>query len=137
MQDLGVRFTPGPLADRVAEQLIAHVGPSAGVRVLDPACGEGELLLAIWRALGPSGEIAAEDRFGIEIDPEKARRARERLVEEIGGEAGSAAAGNVRTADGLDPAADWPEATHVLANPPWVSLSGRQSARIPEALRAE
>jgi hypothetical protein len=73
--------------------------------------------------------VAAEGLHGIEIDPDLCAQARAHLREAIGGPAGERAARNLRCADALDPEVPWPEATHVVANPPWVSLSGRQACR--------
>ena len=130
---LGVRFTPPALARRLAAELFAAGdGPAA---VLDPACGDGELLLAAWEASGRCEALAAEGLWGIELDAQLTRRARQRLRRAIGGAPGERAAQHVRTADGLDPTTPWPGPSHVLANPPWVSLSGRQAARLPAGMR--
>jgi len=119
---LGAHATPAVLAARLCEGL-----PQPPVGVLDPAAGDGELLLAAWRAAG-STDGAAARLFGFELDPERCRRARARLRREIGGAAGERAAEHLVCADALDPAVLWPPATAVVANPPWVSFSGRRSA---------
>lgn len=108
----GVVDTPPKLAQRLVEPLIRLVGPQA--RLLDPACGIGQLLAAA-RAVHsePKGNL-----FGIETDPERGAGARERL--------GPGA--DVRIADALE--VEWPAATHVIANPPWVSFSGRQARAV-------
>jgi len=129
----GIHLTPPPLADRLAQGLLPAAARAP--RILDPACGEGELLLAGWRAAGRSTDLAGRGLFGIERDPALAARARARLAAEIGGEPGRRAAGHVLTADALDPALSWPEGTCVIANPPWVSLSGRQRVALPAGER--
>lgn len=96
-----------------------------GAAVLDPSCGDGELLLAAWEAAGH-----LETRLhGIELDPVSCGRARERLRATIGSAAGERAAAGVICADALDEAVTWPAGTHVLANPPWISYSGRGAPR--------
>ena len=50
----GSHFTPLELATVVAERLIRHMPNTSGkIRILDPACGEGNLLLAIAEQLPP------------------------------------------------------------------------------------
>ena len=108
--------TPVALADELARRVAAA---APGASVLDPACGTGELLLAANRAGIPAGAL-----HGIEIDPGRAEEARRRLSRAIGAEA----ALHVHTRDALGPGA-WPARTAIVANPPWVSYSGRQAAR--------
>jgi hypothetical protein len=130
--------TPPALARRLAEGLHAPPEPEAfgaspGSAAapppgpgpwLDPACGEGALLLA---ALEVHGGDPRELCFGIDTDPEKLRRARERLARQAGLTEWDLA-GNFTLADALDPATPWAPGTHLLANPPWVSFSGRHAA---------
>ncbi len=129
----GVRFTPPPLAARLCADWLLRGGGDPPPAVLDPACGDGELLLAAWEASGRDRALAREGLHGIELDPDLAARARERLREGIGGEAGRRAAEHVRGGDALDPGLPWPPGTHVLANPPWVSFSGREAGSLPRA----
>jgi len=125
---LGYVATPGPLA-------LDLVGVRAPGGLLDPACGDGALLLAAWEASGHDPGLA-ERLHGIELDPERARRTRRLLREAIGGEAGRRAARRVVCADALL-AERWPRGTAVAANPPWVSLTGRQRGAVdPERERA-
>jgi hypothetical protein len=122
LRALGFVPTPAPLA----RELAAATAPGG---VLDPACGEGDLLLAAWEAAGRDPAVARR-LYGLELDPERARRARRRVRRVIGGPAGAAAARGIRCADALLDAA-WPAGTAVVANPPWVSLSGRQRGVLP------
>lgn len=99
--------------DALARRLVAPVLERArrGGRLLDPACGDGALL-AVAAELGrPELEL-----WGLEIDEERAARARDRL----------GARARIRCVDAL--ACRWPGASHVVANPPWVSFSGRGAA---------
>ncbi len=43
----GATFTPRPLADFLSSRIITHLPPAQEVSILDPACGDGELLLSI------------------------------------------------------------------------------------------
>lgn len=47
----GATFTPVGLAEYLAEKLIHHLEFKRMIKVLDPACGDGELLLAMGEAL--------------------------------------------------------------------------------------
>lgn len=114
--------TPPELASRLAR------GLGGSPRVLDPACGEGGLLEAALAAAGRDRSFGARGLFGIERDPELARRARARLRRLV---PGIDAEARVRCADALDPDVPWPAGTAVLANPPWVSFSGRRAAPTP------
>nr|WP_254207294.1 N-6 DNA methylase [Nocardia alni] len=46
----GRHYTPDRLAEFLAERLLEYVVPQRRLRILDPACGDGELLLAVYRA---------------------------------------------------------------------------------------
>ncbi len=83
----GVTYTPTLLAEFVARQMAVMVGePSADrpLRLLDPAVGHGELLLALLQQLrGRSGlRIEVE---GFEVDREALSLARKRLRQEFPG----------------------------------------------------
>jgi adenine-specific DNA-methyltransferase len=58
----GVHYTPGSLADFMAERIVIALGaPATAPSVLDPACGDGELLDAIAR-LWPTAHLTGVDR---------------------------------------------------------------------------
>lgn len=77
----GVTYTPSNLASFVAKQIlaVAHGIQSAGtLRVLDPATGDGELLLSILEALAARG-IEAVEVHGFETDVEAMNIAQVRI----------------------------------------------------------
>jgi adenine-specific DNA-methyltransferase len=47
----GATFTPVGLAEYLAEKLLKHIQVKGEIKVLDPACGDGELLLAMGNIL--------------------------------------------------------------------------------------
>ena len=130
-RDEGVVFTPPGLARRLASDWVQRLPHD--VPLLDPACGDGALLLAALEALGGGREAAARLR-GIELDPARAERARARLAKACGGSPRDFAE-SIQVADALDPESLWPEPSAVLANPPWVSFSGRHAGRRSERPR--
>src|SRR4051812_39095593 len=76
----GVHYTPPELAAFLAESTARQLGAVTGpLRVLDPACGDGELLLAIARAL-PSASRRGLVLVGCEMDAAAVARARRRLA---------------------------------------------------------
>jgi adenine-specific DNA-methyltransferase len=75
----GVHYTPPQLADFLAAATLrAHEQRDGVVRVLDPACGDGELLAALYRA-APHGTRSRLLLCGYETDPSAVRRAHQRL----------------------------------------------------------
>lgn len=75
----GATYTPSILADFVAEQIVRSVNlPKHAVRVLDPAVGDGELLLSILRKLADKTDARIEV-YGFDTDPTALARARHRL----------------------------------------------------------
>lgn len=106
---LGQWFTPPAVADLA----LALAGARPGVRLLDPACGEG-VFLARARALG------VDDVRGIEIDPAAAAAARANVRD-----------ARVDCADLFDVAADDGGYDVVVGNPPYV----RQERLTPDQKR--
>lgn len=80
----GIHYTPEPLANFVARQVVKLLGehPPARVRVLDPACGDGELLLAAGRLLLKSS--AQVELVGFDADEAAAQAAEDRLKDAFG-----------------------------------------------------
>ncbi len=72
----GVTYTPQAFAEFVADRMVSEfvLASPRAVRVLDPAVGHGELLLALLDRLDEPVEV-----FGYETDPEALEEARERL----------------------------------------------------------
>jgi len=81
----GVHYTPRSLAEFVAKQ-IAKCAPATGIersfRILDPAVGDGELLLALLRELIALG-FSDFDVHGFDTSGVAIKRARERLSKEF------------------------------------------------------
>lgn len=63
----GVHYTPDSLAEFVARRLLAGAESSVSV-VLDPACGDGSLLLALANAMEAAG-LPAPHLVGVDRDP--------------------------------------------------------------------
>ena len=105
----GVVFTPPKLATAMAERV-----PRTANAILDPACGDGNLLVAA-NALGWN----ATQLHGLEREPQFVQRARERLPKSRG----------IRGCDALAQECEWPAGAWILANPPWLSFSGRHAGR--------
>lgn len=78
----GVHYTPGELAQFLAEALVASFqkkGVSREARtILDPACGDGELLLALLNAL-PAAVRTRTRVLGFDKDAEAVAEARRRI----------------------------------------------------------
>lgn len=75
----GATYTPAGLADFVAARVLEAIPDSSEpVRVLDPAVGDGELLLHIARRLAGKRRV---EIHGFDVHPEAIRRAGDRLRE--------------------------------------------------------
>ncbi len=76
----GSHYTPPELARFLSERIVAQVDfcPLSKMRILDPACGDGELLVALAEAL-PNNILRNSIFTGIEIDSSSIEKAEERL----------------------------------------------------------
>ena len=122
----GAFFTPPPLATFMAGWAIR----SPQDRVLDPAAGEGALLLAAESRLRQLGaQIESEALLGIELHPTSAARAAQATV-------GSIIRGDAFKFDRIGLGK---EITVLLGNPPWVryhTFTGRRRIRALAAAAA-
>ncbi len=141
----GVVYTPDFLADFVAKKVVSsYIADRSGdidlgaLRVLDPACGKGELLVATWHQLLKVGDqkgLRTKNVLcGIDIDKAAVLQTRKRLAG-LQGQVGYSDDQTILITDGLFPfGADsrhdgWTRIRHqfdategfdiMIANPPW------------------
>ena len=84
----GKHYTPAPLAtflaERVVSQLRVQLGQNAtsgGLRILDPACGDGELLFSVYRVAAQILPGVSVSLVGYDLDSEAIRVANERAAD--------------------------------------------------------
>lgn len=76
----GQHYTPAALAKFLAHKAAAATDPSAStLTIVDPACGDGELLIAAADAVRDTGRVGAIRLIGYDIDKDAIAAARERL----------------------------------------------------------
>lgn len=82
----GATYTPIGFATFVAQQMlrVAELPKSGGIRVLDPAVGDGALLDALIKCL-PAAERKRVEVWGYDTDPEAIRISSMRLAEDFPG----------------------------------------------------
>lgn len=78
----GRHYTPPDLARFLARRALRHRPPGAELRVLDPACGDGELLLAVRRELAVSAPEVQVRLTGYDLDHPALRRTARRAADE-------------------------------------------------------
>ncbi len=133
MVGLGAWYTPPALVSVLvdaAHQGWRRAGCRGVPRVLDPACGEGAFLVAVAERLCRTAtpDQVASGLYGIDVDAAALARARQRLGDVLGEQAGDV---HLVCTDALLAPPDWSPFDWVLGNPPWVSaatLSRRQGA---------
>ncbi|MEV0250729.1 N-6 DNA methylase [Nocardia sp. NPDC050712] len=108
----GRHYTPPVLARFLAARLLAHVPPGDVLRVLDPACGDGELLLAVRREAALRLPGVRLELTGYDLDDSAVALARSRAGTEIRWHSG----------DFLAAAAELPNGGFdaIITNPPYV-----------------
>ncbi|WP_342800008.1 N-6 DNA methylase [Nocardia sp. No.11] len=109
----GRHYTPPALARFLARRALLHAPRTGELRVLDPACGDGELLLAVHRELASSGVTVRLTGYDLDrraVGDTAARAAAEGV--EIDCRAGDFLAASTRIADG--------SFDLVISNPPYV-----------------
>lgn len=126
----GQHFTPQALAEFLAKRAADHLPRGRSLRIMDPACGDGELLLAANSVLSAEG-WKVEELVGCELDPEAAAQAEARMSD--------IAQRQVHVGDFLELAEDasaYGLFDLVITNPPYVrtqvlgaELSGALAAR--------
>ena len=125
-------YTPAPLAAFMAEAALdAWLGDLAALRVLDPACGCGALLVAVAEALlvrGLPPTVVAERLRGVDVDADAVAIARTRLESLLG------APVTLAVGDSLDPNVLAGECDLVIANPPYIRQE-RLAASTKAAMR--
>lgn len=111
----GRHYTPATLAGFLAGRVVARIDSAGPVRVLDPACGSGELLFAIRDALAGRLPGAPVELVGYDLDPAGLALARRRA-------AGCGVEAEWRQSDFLADCAGLPAESFdaVIANPPYV-----------------
>ncbi|MEV6280397.1 N-6 DNA methylase [Nocardia sp. NPDC051832] len=108
----GRHYTPPVLARFLAARLLAHVPSGDVLRVLDPACGDGELLLAVRREAAVRLPGVRLELTGYDLDGSAVTLARSRGGDEISWHCGDFLIGAARLPDGAFDA--------IITNPPYV-----------------
>ncbi|MFD6391468.1 Eco57I restriction-modification methylase domain-containing protein [Nocardia sp. NPDC060259] len=120
----GRHYTPPALARFLARRALLHAPRTSELRVLDPACGDGELLLAVQREAAPDVTVRLT---GYDLDRRAVGETAERAAAagiEIDCRAGDFLAASGRIADG--------SFDLVISNPPYVRTQqlGGSTARL-------
>ena len=106
---IGSVYTPPGLAEWTATQLLRYVSTNSVLRIMDPACGDGELLARVEQVSGQAVEL-----FGRDVDPAAIEVASRRIKSP----ANFAVADSLRS-DTLGNLGWEPDG--VIVNPPWGS----------------
>ncbi|WP_308706091.1 Eco57I restriction-modification methylase domain-containing protein [Nocardia nova] len=76
----GRHYTPPRLAEFLAERMLAHLRPGRALSVLDPACGDGELLSAVARIAAQRFPDTSLHLVGYDLNAAAVHEARARGV---------------------------------------------------------
>jgi adenine-specific DNA-methyltransferase len=125
----GVHYTPSALAEFVARRVVRQLDEQENV-VLDPACGDGELLLAVALEASRNG-LPAPQLVGVDRDRDAIAIARERLLE------APSASVSLRCGDFLEASGSDVDDRYdaVVSNPPYVRTQVLGAARAQELAR--
>ncbi|GLW92328.1 Eco57I restriction-modification methylase domain-containing protein [Actinokineospora globicatena] len=122
----GKHYTPVGLAEFLASGIVRNLAVADVVRVLDPACGDGELLLATAAAVVRRWPDVVVELVGYDLDEEAVRLAEKRATER-------GLASTWRVGDFIAAAAGLPAASFdvITTNPPYVRTQqlGAEAAR--------
>lgn len=128
----GATYTPRPLAEFVARQMVdvfRQIPSEEGLRVLDPAAGDGQLLLSLLEILQKQVKVPVEV-YGFETDPKALESAAHRIGERI-----PSARVHFRVGNFLDYVEARGDYDLVIANPPYVRTQILGSARAQKLAR--
>ncbi|WP_076477889.1 Eco57I restriction-modification methylase domain-containing protein [Williamsia sterculiae] len=114
---LGRHYTPSRLADFLAGEIVNELPDRARLRILDPACGDGELLAALVLALSVRSPVPRMEVVGYDVDPTAVAAASARLAD--CGHPVTLHAGDFLAADPVT-GADKARFDAVITNPPYV-----------------
>ncbi|WP_280480903.1 Eco57I restriction-modification methylase domain-containing protein [Nocardia cyriacigeorgica] len=124
----GKHYTPTDLARFLAERVVEHLDRARGeLRILDPACGDGELLFAAHRVLSERRPGVAVRLTGYDLDQDALEVARARA-------AGLGVTVELHAGDFLDARTELDTARFdaVITNPPYVRVQqlGQATAQL-------
>ncbi|MGW6700463.1 Eco57I restriction-modification methylase domain-containing protein [Nocardia sp. NPDC055049] len=111
----GRHYTPPELARFLARRALRHAPRATTLRVLDPACGDGELLLAVHREIASNAPDVTVHLTGYDLDRQAVAETTGRadaLGVEIDCRAGDFLAASAQLADG--------SFDLIISNPPYV-----------------
>jgi len=126
LKNKGQFFTPDDIVKYMSACALSFLGRDDKIRVLDPSCGSGQFLLAIYGMMSKhrpdaGKRIIEENIFGVDIDPVAVHIARYNLAAVSGCSFDDV---QIRCADFLfkeDKEKPFPEKTFdiIIGNPPW------------------
>ena len=145
-KETGAFFTGTKLSDELVSTLIEPLDTTS--RILDPACGTGDLLIACSRLLPVESSLLdtlqawGHQLYGVDICPDFVRATKARLtlaaairvgaIDEVNKAVLSDAFPGVRLGDGLNVGGDLASMTHIVLNPPYGYTSAPKSVEWSE-----